>query len=317
MLNFFVILQPLIRQILALASMKRFFITVVLIGLVLTIKATQPYYWLGESNKTVSILTAEVTKLLLKSDFEVLGMYHPDDNKNLGVIVFTCDELTSMATSVADKGAFGAMLKIGVIGKGKTTKITFLNPYYVNYAYYGTGTNKLEALKMTSVTDSLVKNALQPLLNKMEYYGRDIPNEELKDYQFLPTMPRYEDVIELNEFDEYLEAVATIKTNLLKGVANSQLVYELAFHDKEITVFGVSFNGKDNPDQQMLDFMGVDCITSMPVEILVQGQKAYMLSGRYRIPLFNNSLRITKIFKIIGLSADINDRMEEIVAVEE
>ena len=297
--------------------MKRFFITVLILGLVLSIKAIQPYYWIGESNKTVDVLTAEVTKLLLKSDFEVLGMYHPDENKNLGVIVFTCDELTSMATSVADKGAFGAMLKIGFIGKGKTTKISLLNPYYVTQAYFGTGTNKHEALNMTSLTDSLVKNALKPLLTKMEYYGRDISNEELKNYQFLPTMPRYEDAIELNEFDEYLEAVASIKTNLLKGVANSQLVYELAFHDKEITVFGVSFNGKDNPDKQMLDLMGLDCITSMPVEILVQGHKAYMLSGRYRIPLFNSSLRITKIFKIMGISSDINDRMEEIAAIEE
>lgn len=297
--------------------MKRFFTTIVLIVLVLTIKAIQPYYWMGESNKTVGVLTAEVTKLLLKSDFEVLGMYHPDGNKNLGVIVFTCDELTSMATSVADKGAFGAMLKIGFISKGNTTNITLLNPYYVNQAYFGTGTNKDEALEMTSLTDSLVKKALLPLLTKMEYYGSDIPNEELKDYQFLPTMPRYEDVIELNEFDEYLEAVATIKNNLLKGIANSQLVYELAFHDKEITVFGVSFNGKNNLDKQMIDLMGVDCITSMPVEILVQGNKAYMLSGRYRIPLFNSGLRITKIFKIMGLSSDINSRMENIVAVEE
>lgn len=245
-------------KFLVLAGMKRFFITVVLMGFVLSIKATQPYYWMGESNKTVSILTAEVTKLLLKSDFEVLGMYHPDGNKTLGVIVFTCDELTSMATSVADKGAFGAMLKIGFIGKGNTTNITFLNPYYISHAYFGKGTNKLEALKMTAVTDSLVKKALWPLLTKMEYYGRDIPNEELKNYQFLPTMPRYEDVIELREFDEYLEAVATIKTNLLKGIDNSQLVYELAFHDKEITVFGVSFTGDNNPDKKMLDLMGVD-----------------------------------------------------------
>lgn len=297
--------------------MKRFFTTIVLIVFVLSIKAIQPYYWMGESNKTVGVLTAEVTKLLLKSDFEVLGMYHPDGNKNLGVIVFTCDELTSMATSVADKGAFGAMLKIGFISKGNTTNITLLNPYYVNQAYFGRGTNKDEALEMTSLTDSLVKKALLPLLTKMEYYGRDIPNEELKDYQFLPTMPHYEDVIELNEFDEYLEAVATIKNNLLKGLAKSQLVYELAFHDKEITVFGVSFNGKNNLDKQMIDLMGVDCITSMPVEILVQGNKAYMLSGRYRIPLFNSSLRITKIFKIMGLSSDMNSRMENIVSIEE
>ncbi|SMO40874.1 hypothetical protein SAMN06265379_101580 [Saccharicrinis carchari] len=297
--------------------MKRGLTTAICLGLFFSMWAAKPYYRIGQSNKTVGVLTVEVVKLLMDSDFEVLGMYHPHGNKNLQVIVFTRDELTSMATSVADKGAFGATLKIGLIGMENSTDISLLNPNYINHAFYGGSTNAHEAQKMTALTDSLIKKALLPLVSEMEYYGKDIPNEELGKYQFLPTMPRYRDVVELNEFDEYLEAVATIKKNLLQGVDSSRLVYELNFHDKEIALFGLAFKGDNCPEKQMLTLMGVECIPSLPLEILVQGNKAYMLNGKYRIPLFNSSLGITKIFKIMGISSDISTRMENIATLYE
>ncbi len=280
--------------------------------LFVSIGAVQPYYKIGHSNKSVPELTAEVTKLLLGHEFEVLGMYHPNRDNNLCVIVFSCDELTSMATAVTDKGAFGSTLKIGLIREGDRTEITMLNPYYIKHAYFNESANRHEAIKMTAMTDSLVKEALSPLAVDSKYYGRDIPEEELNEYHFMPTMPRYKNVIELNEYDEFLEAVATIKSNLLKGTGDCELVYELLFEDKEIAVLGVAFHGKDNPEREMLELMGAGCISSLPIEILVQGHKAYILNGRFRIPLFKSDLSILKIFKVVGISSDINSCAKKI-----
>lgn len=292
--------------------MKRILFTILFSFLLLWVGAVKPYYRIGQTNKSVHDLTAEVTKLLLGHDFDVLGMYHPNDDENLCVIIFSCDELTSMATTVTDKGAFGAALKIGLIGRGSVTDITMLNPHFIKHAYFNTGANGYEAMKMTAMTDSLVKDALSPISYASAYYGTDIPIEELYEYHFLPTMPRYSDVVELNEYEEYLEGVATVKSNLLKHADDCELVYELAFDDKEIAIFGVAFHGKNNPDKEMLELMGVDCISSMPIEILVQGHKAYILNGKYRIPLFKSDISRLKLFKIMGIASDIRACMQNV-----
>ncbi|WP_075590701.1 hypothetical protein [Labilibacter marinus] len=298
--------------------MKRVFITILFLGMFFSTWAVRPYFRIGQSHESVHDLTAEVTKLLLGHDFEVLGMYHPNDDKDLCVIVFTCDQMTSMATSVADKGAFGAALKVGLVGHDNgMTDITLLNPHYIKQAYFSTNTNRYEAVKMTAVTDSLIKEALSPLVSDSTYYGKDIPKEELWEYHFMPTMAKYEDTVELNEFSEYLEAIATIKTNLLKGVECCELVYELTFDDKEIAIFGVSFNGEEDIEKELIELLGIDCITSMPLEILVQGNKAFILNGRYRIPVFKTDLSRSKVLKIFDIASDVKSCLKTVVEWED
>ena len=292
--------------------MKRVISTIVFLYLVISIGAVQPYYSLGQLDKSIKEVTAQLTKLLLANNLDVLGIHHPNNNENLCVITFTCDEVTSIATSVKDKGAFGAVLKIGLIGKGESTEVTMLNPFYIKQAYLSKNTNKYETKKMTARAESKVMLALNPLVKKMTKYGRDIPKEDLWSYHFLPLMARYEDVVELNEFDTYLEAVTIIKANLLKQIEECELVYELGFSDKEISLFGVAFHGKNNPDEQMLKLMGHRCISSLPIEILVQGNKAFILNGNYRIPLYKSDLNRSKFFKVFKTTSDIKSRLKKV-----
>ncbi|GAF03949.1 hypothetical protein [Saccharicrinis fermentans] len=296
--------------------MKRVIVSTIWVMLFLSVSAVKPYCLLGESSKTVHQLTAEVTQLLMESDFEVLGLYHPNNNENLCVVVFTCDELSSMATSVTDKGAFGTTLKIGLVGSEGKTDVTFLNPHYLKHAYFGSTTNRDEVMRMTAITDSLVKEALRPIGDHPVYYGSDMEEDELSTYHFLPFLPRYHDVVVLDEYLDYEEAVVAIKDKLLHGGDNCELVYELVFEDKEISVLGLAFYGKDNPDEEMLALMGVDCVSSMPIEILVQGDKAYMLDGRYRIPLFKSDLSKWKVFRLAGIAADMKSCVKKLILTE-
>ncbi len=274
--------------------------------------AVKPFYNFGLYQKPIHYLRSELTKALLENNFEIVGMFNPASEDSLDVIVFTCDELTSLATGVTDKGAFGATLKIGLIGMGDHTLITMLNPNYFIHAYFNCNANIESVNYICSKVDSLCMNALSGFSIYPEEYGFDVSLNELKDYHFLPTMAKFSDVVELQEYDEYLEAVSTIKFNILNGVDGSELIYELSFEDKEIAVFGVSFTREENIEDELLEFIGAKCISSLPMEIVVQGNKAYILNPKYRIPLYKPEISITKLFRIISISSEIKECMRNI-----
>ncbi|TLX76494.1 hypothetical protein E9993_06285 [Labilibacter sediminis] len=295
--------------------MKRVGVSILFLFVFYSVWCIRPYYKLAELNKSIDLAATEITNCLLKHNFEVLGEYNPAAKSELKVIVFTCDELTSLATGVSDKGAFGATLKVGLIQEGNKTLVTLINPCYFSHAYFINEANTDEVDMMTHRIDSLVSSALLPLSSSKEYYGKDIPKDELKKYRFLPYMADYEDVVELAEYDEYLDAVASVKKNILKGVDDSKLIYELAFDDKEICVFGIAFNGENVLENQLIDLLGYHCVTSFPLEVLIQGNKAYILNGKYRIPLYKSDISRLKLFKIMSLSSEIKGCMENIASL--
>jgi len=281
------------------------------------VMAIKPFYSFGVYNKSINTLTAEVTKALKEKEFDVVGMYKPSHIDSLEVIVFTNDDLTSLATGVADKGAFGSTLKIGLIKEGNLTRITMTNPYYFVHSYFN-GKANVESIKyITWRVDSLARSALNVFSSTPLTYGVDMSIKDLNNYKFLPTMAEYSDALELEEYDEFLDAVTTIKQNLLNHVDDSELVYELFFEDKEIAVFGVGFNGNSNLERELLEFIGVKTLPSFPFEILIQGEKAYILNPKYRIPLYQPDISMLKVFKIFGLSSDIKDCMQNIAEISE
>lgn len=276
-------------------------------------RAVQPFYDFGTFNKPVQELMAEVTKTLLNHDFELIGMFHPANDDSLCVIVFTCDELTSMATGVADRGAFGAALKVGLINNGDQTSVTMLNPNYFAHAYFNEKANDDEVKFMTAKIDSLALNAMSCFSLSPMTYGYDLSIQELREFRYMPTMAGFEDVIEVCTYDEFLEAVTTIKFKLLNETPDCELIYELSFEDKEIAVFGVSFKGDLLFEDKLLGLVGNHCLSSLPFEILVQGNVAYILNPKFRIPLYKPDISWLKLMKIIKLSSEITDAMKEII----
>ncbi len=291
--------------------MKRALVICIFLGAMTALEAVQPFVLLGKINKSIDQLTAEITKELIQHDFEILGMYHPDKNPGLCVIVFSCDEQTSLATSAKDKGAFGAVLKIGLIQQNGFTKVTLLNPHYIKDAYLINDANQYEINNITKVVEDMAKDALQSFIVDSVCYGDSIDEESLQSYHFLPAMARFNDVVELNEFDNFELATKIVKGNILSGGENVELVYELCFKDKEVAVLGVALND-DAIESKLLDLWGNEGIASMPLEICIQGNKAYILNGHFRIPVFKTDISRFKLFKIMGLSAEIKSSMKEI-----
>ncbi len=276
--------------------------------------AIKPYYNFGIYNKSVETLRGEVRNVLQGSGFDVIGMYSPGSTDSLSVIVFTCDELTSLATGVSNKGTFGSTMKIGLIGVGDKTKITMLNPFYFLTAYFNETANEEAITYITNKVDSLAKDALSVFSEYPIEYGVDIEQNELRNYRFLPLMAGFDDVIKLKEFDDFSEAVRKVKYNLLKKVEGSEMVYELNFHDKEVAIFGVSFGKKQRIERDLLHFIGNNYLSSLPIEILIQDNKVYILNPKYRIPVYKPELSLNKYFKITGFSSDIKSVTKDIVS---
>ncbi len=271
----------------------------------ITISAVKPFYGFGTFNVSVRNMTTEVTKTLVNNGFEVLGMFSPSHNDSLSVIVFTCDELTSMATGISNKAAFGSTLRIGIIGNDKFSTISMLNPYYFVNAYYNSKANSEEVEYMTSRIDSLALNAMTGFSENPSMYGYDLSVEELNNYRFLPTMARFDDVVELGVFDEYLEAATIIRQNIMSEESGVELAYEMCFEDKEIAVFGVTF--KNDLENELLSFVGINSLSTLPFEILIQDNVAYMLSPKFRIPLYKPDISSLKLLKIMSFSSEIKD----------
>ncbi len=293
--------------------MIRSFYVIVLLVICVDLMAIKPYYNFGIYNKSVETLRGEVKNVLIGGGFDVIGMYSPGYTDSLSVIVFTCDELTSLATGVSNKGTFGATMKIGLIGEGYKTKITMLNPFYFLTAYFNETANQDAITYITHKVDSLAKDALSAFSKYPIEYGVDVDQNELRNYRFLPLMASFDDVVKLKEFDDFTEAVRKVKYNLLKKVEGSEMVYELNFHDKEVAIFGVSFGKKQKIESDLLHFMGNNYLSSLPIEILIQDNKAYILNPKYRIPVYKPELSLRKYFKISGLSSDIKTLTKDVV----
>ncbi|MCW3804957.1 hypothetical protein [Plebeiibacterium marinum] len=277
----------------------------------------KPFYRFGYYNKTVTELTSDITKALLANNFQILGMYNPANSDSLKVIVFTCDELTSMATGIGDKTAFGSTMRIGIIGNGHGSSITMLNPDYFIKAFFNSKVNTEEVEFMTSKIDSMALDALSGFSESPVMYGHDMSVGELSDYRFLPTMARFSDVVKFEGFDEYLEAYTVVRQNIMNGAANLKLVYELSFEDKEIAVLGISFGSDVGLEKDILEMVGVECLPSLPIEILIQDNMVYILNPKYRIPLYCPELSSFKLLKIMGISSDIKGCVEDVAYSED
>ncbi len=294
--------------------MMKSFNVLIFLFVCMNLMAIKPYYNFGIYNKSVETLRGEVERDLVEVGFDVIGVYNPGYSDSLSVVVFTCDELTSLATGVSTKSSFGSTMKIGLIGEGEKTKITMLNPFYFVTAYFQ-GNANIDAIQfVTNRVDSLAKTALSGFSKFPIEYGIDVGYEDLRNYHFLPMMARFDDCVILKEFNDYEDAVRIVKSNLLKKVEGSEMVYELNFRDKELAVFGVSFGVNGKLENELVDFIGVNYLSSLPFEILIQDNKAYILNPKYRIPVYKPEVSIKKYFKISGLSSEIKTLAKEIVS---
>ena len=269
-----------------------------------------PFYRLGEVSDNIETLIPMVKDALTTAGFNTIGEYHPEKNNDLYVIAYTSDELIQLSQKFADRGLLAATLKIGFVNKDGKTTLSMLNPEYQFRAYiyegYDNYASTFEAISQKAI------EALKPLGDRFEAFGGEEKKEKLYKYHYKMMMPYFTDPVELNEFTSFQEGLKTIRKNLELGLGNTAKVYEIVDEDKQMAVFGIALYDADKGEGDFLPVIGEDHIAAMPYDIILQGNQATMLHGKYRFALLWPELTMGTFMKIMSTPKNVERFMEAI-----
>ena len=223
----------------------------------------------------------EYTKAQLTDQgFSIVGSYTPYPNAT--VICASHPELTAAAAK-AENGGFGAAQRVAVTEVNGAFQTTYMNPAYLGTAY---GLGKLETVSA---------DLAAALGHEQEFGAKGIKEEKLGPgkYHYKMLMPYFNDIDVLNTYPDYETGVKTVEANLAAGKGGTVKVYRIDLPGKEVSVFGVGIPQGDGPDSgdkdtdkeimDIIDFRDIRSTAYLPYELMVQGNQAIALRGRYRI----------------------------------
>lgn len=269
-----------------------------------------PYIKVGESNETMQQTSEKVINALKLNSFTILGSYNPSGKNSLKVITFTKNELKNTVIKVKDRGALAAVFKIGLVLKNNKVIISYSNPDYILRAYLRDSYAVYKPVFTQFSSD--LKNAMSGLGQEFSPFGGTVDAGKLKDYHYKVMMPYFTEPIVLKEFSTFEEGLKTIEKNLINQGANSVLVYKLIYTNEKVAVFGIGLKNKEKGEAHFLPIIGESNIAAMPYEIILQGKKATMLHGKYRIALHWPQLSMSTFMKIMSTPGDIEETLKEL-----
>jgi len=217
---------------------------------------------------------------LTDQGFTIVGSYMPYPNAT--VICASHPEL-SAAAAKATNGGFGAAQRVAVTEMNGKLQTSYMNPTYLGTAY---GLGKLQTIS---------EKMAAALGREQEFGAEGVKEEKLGpgEYHYKMLMPYFNDIDVLNTYADYETGVKTVEANLAAGKGGTAKVYRIDLPGKEVSVFGVGIPQGDGPDagdkdtdkeiMDIIDFQDIRSTAYLPYELMVQGNQAIALRGRYRI----------------------------------
>ncbi|OUR94294.1 hypothetical protein A9Q87_01205 [Flavobacteriales bacterium 34_180_T64] len=267
-----------------------------------------PYIKIGESSSTIDDLTKEIVQVLKDNSFTILGTYNPSNKSSLATVVFTRTDLKNTVIKVKDRGALAAIMKVGLVQRNGKVMMSYTNPDYILRAYLPTnyGTYKRVFAKFSED----LKTAFSVLGNDFTPFGGTVKAENLAKYHYKIMMPYFTDPVELKEFQSFEDGLEIITQNLAAKKGNTIMVYKLVYKSQNVAVFGIGLRDSEDGESYFLPKIGEDHVAALPFEIILQGKKATMLHGKYRIALHWPDLTMGTFMKIMSTPGDIEDTLE-------
>ncbi len=267
-----------------------------------------PYYLIGQVEGTIDETATNVKAALQSKNFNIIGEYNPAGNPDLHVVAYTRDDLQQTVLKVKDRGALASVLKVGLVKKEGKINVSVLNPTYLFYAYL---MDEADAhMNELNIVTNDVKSAMKVIGSDYTGFGGSEEIKDLKDYHYMMMMPYFTDPAELNEFDTFEMGLSTIRKNLDAKKGNTLKVYEVVYENEKIAVFGIGLLNPEEGEAYFLPIIGEDNIAAMPYEIILQGNEATMLKGKYRFALHWPELSMKQFMKISSTPGDVEDVME-------
>ena len=293
--------------------MKNIFISLIFTLLFGTVSFGQnlsPYLKIGETTETMQQVSEKITEALQKNSFTILGSYNPSNKSTLKVIAFTRTDLKSTAVKVTDRGALAAVFKVGLVEKNGKITLSYTNPEYILRAYLGDNYNTYKSTLQKVTAD--LKTAFSTVGNEFKPFGGTVKAENLKKYHYKVMMPYFTDAVKLNEFSSFEQGMKTIEANLKAKKGATVLVYKLVYEKENVAVYGIGLQDKSKGEYNFLPIIGEDNVAAMPYEIILQGKKATMLAGKYRLAVSWPELSMGTFMKIVSTPGYIEDTLEAV-----
>jgi len=218
---------------------------------------------------------------LTEQGFTVVGTYAPYPN---ATVICASHPDISAAAAKATNGGFGAAQRVAVTEVNGKLQVTYMNPAYLGTAY---GLGKLES----------ISTKLKAALGHEQEYGSEKGLKEEKlapgKYHYKMLMPYFDDIDVLNTYADYQSGVQAVEANLAAGKGGTVKVYRIDLPGKDVSVFGIGIPQGDGPDSgdkdtdkeitDIIDYKEIRSTAYLPYELMVQGNQAIALRGRYRI----------------------------------
>lgn len=269
-----------------------------------------PYIKVGELNESMQSSFDRVVEALKANNFTVLGSYNPSGKASLKVVAFTRNDLKNKAVQVIDRGALGAVFKVGLVQREGKVTVSYTNPDYILRAYLMDNYVTFQSTFQKFSAD--IKNAMSTIGNEFTPFGGTVKAHKLKRYHYKIAMPYFTDPVELNEYTSFEEGKQTIETNLKAKLGNTTMVYKLEYPDKKVAVYGIGLQNQEEGEPNFLHKIGEEHAAALPYEIILQGNKVTMLHGRYRIALHWPDLSMGRFMKIMSTPGDIKDTLKAV-----
>jgi hypothetical protein len=259
----------------------------------------QPFVLGKAASGDVATVVADSRSALEGQGFTVAGEYSPYPDAH--VIVVTNDELKATAAKT-ENGGFGAAQRVSVTKVGDNIQVVYANPAYWAAAFRMEG-------NLAGVTEKLAA-----ALGNQQSFGSEkgLSEKKLRKYHYMFAMPYFDDVDKLASFESHAAAVKHIEQRLAAGTAGASKVYRIDIPGKEETLFGVAISTGDGADKTVMsitDTGDMKHTAHLPYELLVTGNEAIALPGKFRIAVSFPDLGMGTFMKISSAPGAIKDTL--------
>jgi uncharacterized protein (DUF302 family) len=275
----------------------------------------RPYILGVRSNESIATLKEKVVSNLEENGLQVVGQYEPASDANRWLIVFTAPELQKAVETVGGLTGFASALRVAITREEGNTLVTYTNPEYWGNAYFRDNYDKV-ASDYTALTAHL-ENAMKAtgtFVGSPFGSEKGLSAKDLHKYHYMFGMPRFDDTVELGEYDSYQTALNKIDSSVDHGVPNVKEVYKISVPGKNLTLYGFALSGEEGESDflPVIDISDPKHTAFLPYEVLVDGKQVLMLHGRYRIALSFPDLTMGTFTKIMSAPGNIKDMLEQL-----
>jgi hypothetical protein len=274
----------------------------------------KPYILGAGSAESMEVVKEKTRASLDSAGFTILGEYSPAMDESRFVFVITSETIVEAIQSVGGLTGFAAGLRVALTQEDNMINVSYTNPQYLGNAYFQKKYPSVAHLWI-DVDKKLAESMNDIGTVRLTPFGSEdgIEAKDLRHYHYMFGMEYFEDVVELNEFSSFSAGKKKIESELVKG-GNTELVYSYEIPGKELKVYGIASSGKTGEGHfvPIIDISSPKHTAFLPYEILLNGNEAVMMHGRFRIALSFPDLTMTTFGKIMSTPGDIEDLMKSV-----